>query len=52
MPAVFFQDDISVLFPDKGSTKAFAHQKETKLPKGATAGAGTGGCSKVSCRNR
>jgi hypothetical protein len=41
--AGFSQDDISVLFPDKGSTKAFAHQKETKLPEGATVGAGTGG---------
>ena len=41
--AGFPQDDISVLFPDKGSTKAFAHQKETKLPEGATVGAGTGG---------
>ena len=41
--AGFSQDDISVLFPDKGSTKDFAHQKETKLPEGATVGAGTGG---------
>jgi hypothetical protein len=41
--AGFSQDDISVLFPDKGSTKEFAHQKETKLPEGATVGAGTGG---------
>ena len=41
--AGFAQDDISVLFPDKGSTKEFAHQKETKMPEGATMGAGTGG---------
>ena len=41
--AGFSQDDISVLFPDKGSTKEFAHHKETKLPEGATVGAGTGG---------
>jgi hypothetical protein len=41
--AGFSQDDISVLFPDKGSTKEFAHQRETKLPEGATVGAGTGG---------
>src|SRR3954453_22263687 len=41
--AGFSQDDISVLFPDKGSTKEFAHQKETKLPEGATVGASTGG---------
>ena len=33
--AGFSQDDISVLFPDKGSTKEFAHQKEAKLPEGA-----------------
>ena len=41
--AGFANDDISVLFPDKGSSRDFAHQKETKLPEGATVGAGSGG---------
>jgi hypothetical protein len=39
----FSDSDISVLFPDKGSTRDFAHKKETKMPEGATIGAGTGG---------
>src|SRR6202048_383898 len=39
----FSNDDISVLFPDKGSTRDFAHKKETKMPEGATVGASTGG---------
>jgi hypothetical protein len=34
--------DISVLFPDNLGTKDFAHEKSTKAPEGATAGAGTG----------
>jgi uncharacterized protein (TIGR02271 family) len=41
--AGFSDSDISVLFPDKGSTRDFAHKKETKMPEGATIGAGTGG---------
>ena len=41
--AGFSDNDISVLFPDKGSTREFAHKKETKMPEGATIGAGTGG---------
>jgi hypothetical protein len=41
--AGFANDDISVLFPDKGSSRDFAHQKETKMPEGATIGAGSGG---------
>jgi len=41
--AGFSQDDISVLFADKESTREFAHEKETKMPEGATIGAGTGG---------
>lgn len=41
--AGFSSDDISVLFPDKGSSRDFAHQKETKMPEGATIGAGSGG---------
>src|SRR6476661_3738591 len=41
--AGFSDSDISVLFPDKGSTRDFAHKKETKMPEGATVGAGVGG---------
>lgn len=41
--AGFAPSDISVLFPDKSSTREFAHEKNTKAPEGATAGAGTGG---------
>lgn len=41
--AGFSNQDISVLFPDKGSTRDFAHEKHTKAPEGAAAGAGTGG---------
>jgi hypothetical protein len=39
----FSDNDISVLFPDKGSTRDFAHKKATKMPEGATLGASTGG---------
>ncbi|MEK6701884.1 MAG: DUF3341 domain-containing protein [Planctomycetota bacterium] len=39
----FADNDISVLFPDKSSTRDFAHEKNTKAPEGATAGAGAGG---------
>ena len=41
--ADFSNNDISVLFPDKGTTRDFAHEKNTKSPEGAVAGAGTGG---------
>ena len=41
--AGFSDNDISVLFPDKGSTRDFAHEKNTKAPEGASIGAGTGG---------
>ena len=41
--AGFSDNDISVLFPDKGRTRDFAHKKETKMPEGATVGASTGG---------
>ncbi len=41
--AGFSDNDISVLFPDKGSTRDFAHKNETKMPEGATVGATTGG---------
>src|ERR1700751_4221552 len=36
--AGFSDNDISVLFPDKDSTRDFAHKKETKMPEGATVG--------------
>ena len=39
----FSNNDISALFPDKGTTRDFAHEKSTKAPEGAIAGAGTGG---------
>src|SRR5450432_2394257 len=39
----FSDNDISVLFPDKGSTRDFAHKKATKVPEGVTVGASTGG---------
>jgi hypothetical protein len=39
----FSADDISVLFPDKGETRDFAHEQHTKAPEGAATGAGTGG---------
>jgi hypothetical protein len=40
--AGYRHSDISVLMPDAESTKNFAHEKHTKAPEGATAGAGTG----------
>ena len=40
--AGFAGDDISVLFPDKGTSREFAHEKQTKAPEGATTGASTG----------
>ena len=41
--AGFSDNDISVLFPDKSSTRDFAHEKNTKAPEGATVGATSGG---------
>ncbi len=41
--AQFSNNDISVLFPDKETTRDFAHEKNTKAPEGAITGAGTGG---------
>jgi hypothetical protein len=41
--ANFSNNDISVLFPDKGTTRDFAHEKNTKAPEGAVTGAGAGG---------
>jgi hypothetical protein len=43
MAAGFANQDISVLFPDKQTTKEFAHEKNTKAPEGATTGAVAGG---------
>src|SRR5450432_616533 len=40
--AGFSSNDISALLPDKEGTRDFAHEKNTKAPEGATAGAGTG----------
>jgi len=41
--AGFSNNDISVLLPDRGSSREFAHEKGTKAPEGAATGAGTGG---------
>ena len=41
--AGFSDNDISVLFPDKTTTRDFAHEAHTKAPEGAAVGAGTGG---------
>jgi len=41
--AGFSNNDISVLMPDKHSTRDFAHEKETKAPEGTTTGVVTGG---------
>lgn len=41
--ARFSDGDISVLLPDKQATRDFAHEKHTKAPEGAVAGASTGG---------
>jgi hypothetical protein len=39
----FANESISVLLPDDESTRAFAHEKATKAPEGATTGVATGG---------
>jgi hypothetical protein len=41
--AGFRGTDLSVLFPDNKGTKDFAHEKNTKLPEGATTGGLAGG---------
>ena len=41
--ANFSNNDISALFADKGTTRDFAHEKNTKAPEGAVTGAVTGG---------
>src|SRR5947207_5095175 len=40
--AGFRNTDISVLFPENVGSKDFAHEKNTKAPEGATAGASSG----------
>ena len=40
--AGFSNKDISVLMPDKGGTRDFAIENETKAPEGAAVGAGSG----------
>jgi hypothetical protein len=40
--AGFRNTDISVLMPEKESTKEFAHEKHTKAPEGAATGASSG----------
>jgi hypothetical protein len=42
LDAGFRNEDISVLLADNIGTKDFAHEKHTKAPEGATAGAGAG----------
>lgn len=41
--AGFTGNDISVLFPDQGTSRDFAHEMNTKAPEGAVTGATTGG---------
>src|ERR1700686_2654663 len=41
--AGFSNQDISVLLPDKQSSKEFAHEKNTKAPEGTTTGVASGG---------
>lgn len=41
--AGFSANDISALFPDKGTTHEFSHEKHTKAPEGAVTGVATGG---------
>lgn len=41
--AGFSNENISALWPDRNGVQYFAHERHTKAPEGATAGAGTGG---------
>jgi hypothetical protein len=41
--ATFSNNDISALFPDKASSRSFAHEMNTKAPEGIATGAGGGG---------
>jgi hypothetical protein len=43
--ANFSNQDISVLFSDTEATRNFAHEKSTKAPEAAVAGASSGGAS-------
>ena len=43
LTAGFSNDDISVLLPDINSPRAFANEKNMKVPEGATAGVASGG---------
>ena len=43
LSAGFSNSDISVLLPDKQSTREFAHDKATKAPEGTATGATAGG---------
>jgi hypothetical protein len=43
LAAGFSNSDISVLLPDVDSTRAFAHEKNTKAPEGTATGATAGG---------
>jgi hypothetical protein len=40
--AGFTENDVSVLFPDKASSRDFAHEQHTKAPEGAATGASGG----------
>ncbi len=40
--AGFRNSDVSVLLPEMGDSKSFAHEKNTKAPEGATTGTGIG----------
>jgi small-conductance mechanosensitive channel len=40
--AGFSNNNISVLFPDKSTTKDFGHEKHTKAPEGAAIGGSAG----------
>jgi hypothetical protein len=42
LAAGFRNEDISALLPDRQATKTFAHEKHTKAPEGAAAGATVG----------
>lgn len=39
----FSSNDISALFPDRSTSRDFAHEMHTKAPEGAVTGVGTGG---------
>jgi hypothetical protein len=41
--AGFSNEDVSVLLPDQGATRDFAHEQHTKAPEGAAVGAVAGG---------